>query len=135
MKKIAIIGASYLQLPLVKKAYEMSIETHCFAWEDGAVCKDVCDYFYPISILDKEKILEICQQVKIDGITSIASDAAVPTICFVAEKLGLISNNYFDALSATNKYEMRQKFIRNNYLFYIFELEIFKLFNDGQLRV
>ena len=114
MKKIAIIGASYLQLPLVKKAREMNIETHCFAWEDGAVCKDVCDYFYPISILDQEKILEICQLVKIDGITSIASDSAVPTICFVAEKLGLISNSYNDALSATNKYEMRQRFIRNN---------------------
>lgn len=32
-KKLAIIGASYLQLPLVKKAKEMGIETHCFAWE------------------------------------------------------------------------------------------------------
>lgn len=114
MKKLAIIGASYLQMPLVVKAKEMGIETHCFAWEDGAVCKDVCDYFYPISILEKEKILEICQQVKINGITSIASDAAVPTICFVAEILGLISNNYSDALSATNKYEMRQRFIHNN---------------------
>ena len=114
MKKIAIIGASYLQLPLVKKAREMNIETHCFAWEDGAVCKDLCHYFYPISILEKEKILEICQQVKVNGITSIASDAAVPTISYIAEKLGLISNNYYDALSATNKYEMRQRFIRNN---------------------
>ncbi len=114
MKKLAIVGASYLQLPLVLKAKELGLETHCFAWEDGAVCRDVCDYFYPISILEKEKILEICQQVKIDGITSIASDSAVPTICFVAEKLGLISNSYNDALSATNKYEMRQRFIRNN---------------------
>lgn len=114
MKKIAIIGASYLQLPLVLKAKEMGLETHCFAWEEGAVCKEICDFFYPISILDKEIILDICKNINIDGITSIASDAAVPTVCFVAEKMNLIANNYSDALSATNKYEMRKRFIQNN---------------------
>ena len=74
--RLAIIGASYLQLPLVKKAKEMGIETICFAWEEGAVCKDLCDKFYPISIIDKEPILKICQDEKIDGITTIASDTA-----------------------------------------------------------
>ncbi|SFC06534.1 Biotin carboxylase [Flexibacter flexilis DSM 6793] len=110
MKKLAIIGASYLQLPLVKKAVEMGIETHCFAWAEGAVCKDYASYFYPISILDKEEILKICQQVQIDGITTIASDAAVPTVCFVAQSMGLLSNGYEDALVATDKYKMRRRF-------------------------
>jgi len=110
MKKLAIIGASYLQYPLVKKAKEMGVETHCFAWEDGAVCKDISDFFYPISIVDKEQIYEFCKQIEIDGITSIASDAAVPTICYVAEKLGIITNSYIDALASTNKYTMRQRF-------------------------
>ncbi len=110
MKKLAIIGASYLQLPLVRRAKEMGIVTHCFAWEDGAICKEVADFFYPISILEKEQILEICQRVSIDGITTIASDAAVPTVCFVAGKMGLTGNAYEDALVATDKYRMRQRF-------------------------
>lgn len=111
MKKIAIIGASYLQLPLVLKAKGMGIETHCFAWEDGAVCKEVSDYFYNISVLDKEKILEKCREIQIDGITTIATDMAVPTICFVAEKLELVSNSYESSLISTNKNLMRQKFV------------------------
>ena len=110
MKKLAIIGASYLQLPLVLKAKEMGVETHCFAWEDGAICKSVADFFYPISILDKDQILEVCQRVHIDGITTIASDAAVPTVCFVAEEMGLIGNRFEDALVATDKYLMRKRF-------------------------
>jgi len=110
MKKLAVIGASYLQIPLVRKAKEMGIETHCFAWEDGAVCKDIADYFYPVSILEKEQILEICQRVQIDGITTIASDAAVPTVCFIAETMGLTGNAYKDALVSTDKYLMRQRF-------------------------
>jgi biotin carboxylase len=110
MKKLAIIGASYLQLPLVRKAKEMGIESHCFAWEDGAVCKEMADYFYPVSILEKEQILQICQEVNIDGITTIASDAAVPTVCFIAGVMGLTGNAFDDALAATDKYAMRQRF-------------------------
>ena len=114
MKKLGIVGASYLQKPLVIMAKEMNIETHCFAWEEGAVCKDMVDYFYPISIIEKEQILDKCRKIGIDGITSIASDAAVPTVSFVAEKMGLLSNRYDDALFATNKYEMRKRFIQHD---------------------
>lgn len=46
-KKLAIIGASTGQLPLCEKAKEMGLEVHCFAYEMGAVCKDVADFFLP----------------------------------------------------------------------------------------
>lgn len=114
MKKLAIIGASYLQLPLVKKAKEMGIETHCFAWPDGAVCKDIADFFYSISILEKDTILQKCIEINIDGITTIATDMAVPTICYVAEKMNLISNSFISSLASTNKSEMRNAFKKSN---------------------
>jgi len=109
--KLAIIGASYLQEPIVYKAKELNIETHCFAWDEGATCKNIADYFYPISIVEKELILEKCKQIGIDGITSIASDVAVPTVCYVAEKMGLVTNSYPDSIVQTNKYQMRKRFI------------------------
>jgi len=112
--KLAIIGASYLQLPLVEKSKEMGIESICFAWEDGAVCKDVCDHFYPVSTIDKEEILRICREIKIDGITTIASDVAVLTVNYVAEKMGLVGNPDKYSETATNKYLMRQCFMDNN---------------------
>ena len=58
MDKIAIIGASYLQEPLIEKAKEMGLETHVFAWAAGDVGEKSADVFYPISIVEKEKILE-----------------------------------------------------------------------------
>ena len=108
MKKLAIIGASYLQLPLVLMAKEMGIITICFAWENGAVCKEYCDEFYPITITNKEAILEICKQVKIDGVVSISSDVAVPTVTFVAEHMGLTGNSFESSLVCTNKYIQRR---------------------------
>jgi len=115
MKKLAILGASYLQLPLVLKANEMGLETHCFAWDnDEAVCKKAANYFYPISVLNKEEILEKCREIGIDGITTIATDICVPVICYVARELGLISNSYQSGVMATNKARMRKAFDENN---------------------
>ena len=110
MKKIAIIGGSYLQQPAVEMAQACGYEVHCFAWREGATCDKVADYFYPISIVEKEQILEKCEEIGIDGITTIASDVAVPTVCYVAERMGLIGNGYENALKSTNKYLMSRCF-------------------------
>lgn len=111
MPKLAIIGAGYLQLPLVYKAKYLGIETHCFAWEDGALCRDVADFFYPISITEKDEILSVCRQVGIDGILTIASDLAVLTVNYVAQQMGLVGNSDCYTSMVTNKFEMRQQLV------------------------
>lgn len=113
-KKLAIIGASYLQMPLVLKAKEMGVESICFAWEDGAVCKDVCDRFYPVSTIEKETILKICREIDIDGIATIASDVAVLTVNYVAEQMGLVGNPDQYSTTVTNKFLMRKCFMESN---------------------
>lgn len=110
MKKIAIIGAGDFQNQLILKAKEMKIETHVFAWEEGAVGKKNADYFYPVSIREKEEILEKCMEIGIDGICSIASDLAVITVNFVAQNMGLNSNSLRCSEIATNKFKMRKAF-------------------------
>ena len=110
MKTLAVIGASYLQRPLVEKAKEMGLRVLCFAWAEGSVCADVADKFYPISIVEKERILDICQGEKIDGICTIASDVAALTVAYVAQRMHLNGNNYQVAIKAHNKFLMRQVF-------------------------
>ncbi|MBE6677547.1 MAG: ATP-grasp domain-containing protein [Ruminococcaceae bacterium] len=111
MKKIAIIGANSFQNRLILKAKEMGYETHVFAWQCGDVGETTADFFYPISIVEKEQILEECKKIKPDGIASIASDLAVITVNYVAEALGLTCNDYKDSIICTNKYEMRRAFM------------------------
>lgn len=107
-KKIAILGASYLQMPLIQKAKSLGIETHVFAWEEGAIAKQISDYFYPISILDKETILEQCSSINIDGITTISTDIAMPSVNFVADRMNLIGNPLETISKSTDKFEMRK---------------------------
>lgn len=108
MKKLVIIGANDFQNQLILKAKSLGYETHVFAWEDGAVGKDTADYFYPISIIEKEKILDKCRKIMPDGVCSIASDLASITVNYVAEKLGLPCNQTKFTNIQTNKYAMRQ---------------------------
>lgn len=107
-RKIVIIGASYLQVPIIRKAKEMGFETHSFAWEKGAVGKDISDYFYPISITKKDEILNFAENIRPDGIASIGSDLAMPTVNFLAAQLGLVGNSEESTLISTNKYKMRE---------------------------
>ncbi len=102
-----------MQLPLIVKAKKRNIETHVFAWEAGDIGEKEADYFYPISIIEKEKILVKCQEIGIDGICSIASDLAAITVNYVAEHMGLIGNPPFCVEVSTNKHKMRQCFDKN----------------------
>lgn len=110
-KTLAIIGASYLQRPLVERAKEMGLKTVCFSWAEGAVCKDICDEFYPVSITEKEEILRLCREVHIDGVCTIASDVAAPTVAYVAEQMGLPGNPYESAVRAHDKHLMREALV------------------------
>ena len=93
MKKLAVIGASYLQEPLIQKAKSMGLETHVFAWAANDVGEKSADHFYPISIVEKDAILEKCREIGIDGGFSIASDLAAITVNHVARALGLPGNS------------------------------------------
>ena len=111
--KLAIIGASYLQEPLIQKAKSRGIETHVFAWAAGDVGEKSADYFYPISITEKDEILEKCREIGVDGICTIASDLAAVTVGHVANGLGLIGNPMEAVNVSTNKHLMRQCFEKN----------------------
>lgn len=114
MKKIVIIGANDFQNQLILKAKQMGYETHVFAWKCGDVGEKTADYFYPISIVEKEQILEACKKINPEGICSIASDLATITVNYVAENLGLVGNPTSNTLFCTNKFEMRKKMKENN---------------------
>lgn len=109
-KKIAIIGANEFQNPLILKAKDMGYTTHVFAWQSGDIGERTADYFYPVSIVENDRILDICRRLSPEGVVSIGSDLASITVNHVAEGLGLTCNGSESALVSTNKHLMRQAF-------------------------
>lgn len=91
--KLAVIGANEPLIPFYSQIDTNKFEIYGFAWADGAVCEKYCKKFFPISFTDKETILAVCKEINIDGITSFSLESAVPTVNFVAAKLGLTCNS------------------------------------------
>ena len=112
-RKIAIIGASLFQDPLILKAQEMGLETHVFAWKTGDIGESLADYFYPISTREKDRILQRCREVGVGGIISIGSDLAMDTVNYVADKMGLVGNSLEATRISMNKHCMREAFEKN----------------------
>lgn len=67
-------------------------------------------FFYPISIVEKEQILEECKKICPKAIVTIASDLAAVTVNYVASRLGLTCNSEHSVRISSNKYEMRNAF-------------------------
>lgn len=110
MRKLAIIGASYLQMPLIQAASDLGFETHVFAWKAGAPGETAADVFYPISITETDEIRDVCRNIGIAGICSIGSDLAMKAVSETAAALGLPANPPEAAARAMDKHRMRLAF-------------------------
>lgn len=107
--KLAIIGASTGQISLTLKAKELGHTVISFAWGEGAVCKDITDKFYPISIFETEKIIEICKQEGVEGVVSNASDLTAEISAEIATALGLNTTNVEAIRLIKNKFAVRER--------------------------
>lgn len=108
MKKLALIGAGEMGKIIAKRAKDMgNIETHCFAWEEGAVAKEFVDYFYPISVTDSESILEKCKEIGVDGVLS-TTGFGNRAAAFVQDKLNLIGNSWEVFQRVSDKFKNRE---------------------------
>ena len=112
MKKLMILGASYSQLPLYKKAHEMGIATIAVStpgdWP-GFAEADEASY---TDITDSEKVLEAARTLKADGITTCCLDAGVRAIGYACEKLGLKGLSAKAADISNDKFKMKEAFMR-----------------------
>ena len=107
-EKIAIIGANQPLIPFYRQAIKLGYDIIGIAWDKGAVCKQYSHKFYPISFADKDKVLEVCRKEKIKGILSFSLESALPTVVYVANAMGLISNSEESIAITQSKYTQRE---------------------------
>ena len=107
-ERIAVIGANEPLIPFYRQAKALGYEIIGIAIEKGAVCKKYCDRFYPVSFADKDAVVDVCRKEKVDGIISFSLESALPTVVYVAQKLGLVSNSEESMKLTQNKYAQRQ---------------------------
>lgn len=114
MKKVIVLGASRLQIPIIKQAKQLGYYVIAVDKDKNAEGFKYSDDNYPVSTNDIEEVLKISKQEKIDGIITAATDTPMNTVAVVGESLNLNTISVETALSCTNKYLMRERLKKFN---------------------
>jgi carbamoyl-phosphate synthase large subunit len=107
-KKLMVLGAGQCQVPIIQQAQKMGFAVIAVSIGGNYPGLSIADKFYEIDVRAQEKILEVAAHEKIDGILTDQTDIPVPSVAYVAEKLGLPGIGSDCAQCFTNKYRMRQ---------------------------
>lgn len=89
MKKILLLGGSRYIVPVIKEIHKLGYKAITCDYLPNNIAHKYSDDYYNISIIEKEKVLELAQKLNIDGIMSFACDPGVVTASYVAEEMGL----------------------------------------------
>jgi len=67
-KKLLILGGASQHCKIVEAAKEMGIETYVVDNLPSSPAKEMADYSYLINVTETERLMQLCQEEKIDGI-------------------------------------------------------------------
>ena len=113
MKKLLLLGGSAQQVIAIETAKRLGYYTVLCDYLDDNPGQFSADKFYLVSTTDKDAVLKVAEEEKIDGVIAYSSDPAAPTAAFVAEKLGLPTNPFTAVDILCNKDKFR-KFLKEN---------------------
>ncbi len=112
-KRILFLGGSPFQVsPIIYARQQGHYVITCDYLPDNPGHKYAHEY-HNVSTINKEAVSSLAQDLHIDGIAAIASDASAPTAAYVANYLNLPGNPYEAACILTRK-DLYRDFLRKN---------------------
>lgn len=113
MKKLLILGAMEMHVPLIRRAKELGIYVITCDYIPENPGHKLADEAYFDSTTDLEAVLSLAKKCNVDGIMTYNSDPAAATVAYVAEKLGLPGNSY-DTVKTMSEKNLFREFLRIN---------------------
>lgn len=110
MKKLLVLGGARAQLALIKEAKKMGIYTVVVGIAGDYPGYKIADEYIPVDIFDKKKVLEIAQQMDINGVSMVCSDFGLSTVGYICDKMGLSGLSEYSAVVSSNKLKMKELF-------------------------
>ena len=110
MKKLLVLAAGILQIPVIKKAREMGYYVIAADGNPAAVGLPLADKAIVVNITDEEVMLRIARDEQIDGVIHPCSEVSMNVMGRINDELSLSGISRETALRATNKHLMRKAF-------------------------
>ena len=115
MKKILLLGGLRYLIPVIKTAHELGYYVITCDYLPQNIAHQYSDKYMYANITDKELILKIAEEEKIDGIMSFAVDPGVLTASYVAEKMNLPGCPFESVKILQNKVLFRKFLFENGF--------------------
>ncbi len=106
-RRIIILGAGIFQVPLIRKARCMGLETVVVSPPGDYPGIPMADIFVEMDITDELGVLRLAQSRSISGIVTTGSDVGVPTIGRVVDALGVKGPTAWMADTVSSKLNFR----------------------------
>lgn len=114
MKKILLLGGSRYLIPVINKIHELGHYVITCDYLPNNIAHKYSDKYCNVSIIDKEAVLKVAKELKINGIMSFACDPGVETAAYVAEKLKLPCCGSYKSISILQNKGKFRKFLKDN---------------------
>lgn len=110
MKKLLVLAAGILQVPIIKRAREKGFYVIAADGDPNAVGLQYADKPIVANIVDEDVMLAIAREEKIDGVIHPCSEVSMNVMGRINDELGLAGVSRQQAIIATNKHLMREAF-------------------------
>ena len=114
MKKLMILGGSRYAIPVIDAAHKLGLYAITADYLPDNVAHKFSDQYVNVSIIEKENVLKVAQELQIDGVVSFACDPGVVTAAYVAEKMGLPFQGSYKSTSILQDKGFFRKFLTEN---------------------
>lgn len=108
-----MLGGSLYQTYAIKEAKRLGYYVISADYLPSNPGHKFADEYHNVSTTDKDAVLQLAEQLKVDGIVAYASDPAAPTAAYVAEKLGLPTSPY-QSVEILSKKHLFRKYLAEN---------------------
>lgn len=114
MKRLLLLGGSRYLLPVIRAAKKLGIYTITCDYLPDNFAHKYSDEYKNVSIIDKEAVLAVAQELCVDGVLSFACDPGVVSMAYVTEKMGLPMAGSYEAVSILQNKRKFRKFLGDN---------------------
>lgn len=113
-KKLLVLAAGLLQVPVIKRAHEMGYYVIAADGDPNAVGLQLADKQICANITSEEEMVAIAKREGIDGVIHPCSEVAMNVMGKIHDELNLSGVSRKQAVVATNKHLMREAFKKGN---------------------
>lgn len=113
-KKLMLLGGLRYLLPVIEAAHRQGYYVITVDYLPNNIAHKYSDEYHNVSIINKEAVLKLAQELQIDGIMSFAVDPGVVAASYVQNKMNLPSFGPYESVEILQHKDKFRKFLADN---------------------